>query len=69
MAFVATVTGRWFVTRRGLASGVLTAAGATGQLVFLPLVASLAAQYGWRAPARSGSSRVGSPSAARPRTV
>jgi MFS family permease len=51
MAFVATVTGRWFVKRRGLVSGVLTAAGATGQLVFLPLVASLAAQYGWRTPA------------------
>jgi MFS family permease len=51
MAFVATVTGRWFVKRRGLVSGVLTAAGATGQLIFLPLVASLAAQYGWRTPA------------------
>jgi MFS family permease len=48
MAFVATVTGRWFVRRRGLVSGVLTAAGATGQLVFLPLVASLATTYGWR---------------------
>jgi len=28
--------------------GVLTAAGATGQLVFLPLMAWLAEQYGWR---------------------
>jgi MFS family permease len=51
MAFVATVTGRWFVKHRGLVSGVLTAAGATGQLVFLPLVASLATDYGWRTPA------------------
>jgi len=51
MAFVATITGRWFVARRGLVSGVLTAAGATGQLIFLPLVASLATQYGWRTPA------------------
>jgi MFS family permease len=51
MAFVATVTGRWFVRHRGLVSGVLTAAGATGQLVFLPLVASLATHYGWRLPA------------------
>ncbi|RZS44131.1 sugar phosphate permease [Herbihabitans rhizosphaerae] len=50
MAFVATVTSRWFVARRGLVSGVLTAAGATGQLVFLPLVASLAAAHGWRTP-------------------
>jgi MFS family permease len=51
MAFVATVTGRWFVRHRGLVSGVLTAAGATGQLVFLPLVAALATDHGWRTPA------------------
>jgi MFS family permease len=51
MAFVATVTGRWFVKHRGLVSGVLTAAGATGQLVFLPLVATLATAHGWRTPA------------------
>src|SRR3954454_8878635 len=48
MAFVATVSGRWFVARRGLISGVLTAANATGQLIFLPLIASLTAQHGWR---------------------
>ncbi|HEX6351812.1 MFS transporter [Actinophytocola sp.] len=51
MAFVATVTGRWFVRHRGLVSGILTAAGATGQLVFLPLVAALATDHGWRTPA------------------
>jgi sugar phosphate permease len=51
MAFVATVTGRWFVKHRGLVSGILTAAGATGQLVFLPLVAALATAHGWRTPA------------------
>lgn len=51
MAFVATVTGRWFVRHRGLVSGILTAAGATGQLVFLPLVAALATTHGWRLPA------------------
>ncbi|HEX2131172.1 MAG TPA: MFS transporter [Actinophytocola sp.] len=51
MAFVATVTSRWFVRHRGLVSGVLTAAGATGQLVFLPLVATLATDHGWRTPA------------------
>lgn len=50
MPFVATITGRWFVKRRGLVSGVLTAAGATGQLVFLPLVAALATEYDWRVP-------------------
>ncbi|PRX44126.1 sugar phosphate permease [Prauserella shujinwangii] len=48
LAFVATVTSRWFVRHRGLVSGVLTAAGAAGQLVFLPLVAMLATDHGWR---------------------
>ncbi|SFQ74032.1 Sugar phosphate permease [Amycolatopsis arida] len=48
LAFVATVTSRWFVRHRGLVSGVLTAAGAAGQLVFLPLVAVLATEHGWR---------------------
>ncbi|HET6500158.1 MAG TPA: MFS transporter [Amycolatopsis sp.] len=48
LAFVATVTGRWFVRHRGLVSGVLTAAGAAGQLVFLPFIAALATNHGWR---------------------
>jgi predicted MFS family arabinose efflux permease len=48
LAFVATVTNRWFVRHRGLVSGILTAAGAAGQLVFLPLVAMLATDHGWR---------------------
>ncbi len=50
MPFVATITGRWFVRSRGLVTGVLTAAGATGQLVFLPLVSMLATERGWRLP-------------------
>ncbi|MFI8973455.1 MFS transporter [Nocardia asteroides] len=50
MPFVATITGRWFVRSRGLVTGVLTAAGATGQLVFLPLVSMLAHAHGWRLP-------------------
>src|SRR5690606_2367688 len=45
----ATVANRWFVERRGLVIGVLTAASATGQLVFLPVMAWLASQYGWKA--------------------
>ena len=49
LAFVATVTGRWFVRRRGLVSGVLTAAQAAGGLIFLPVIASLAGSVGWRA--------------------
>jgi predicted MFS family arabinose efflux permease len=51
MSLVATVTGRWFVAKRGLVTGVLTAAGATGQLVFLPLLAWLAEHHGWRSAA------------------
>jgi sugar phosphate permease len=45
----ATVANRWFVERRGLVVGVLTAAGATGQLIFLPLLASIVVSIGWRA--------------------
>jgi MFS family permease len=48
LAFVATVTGRWFVRRRGLVTGVLTAGGAAGQLVFLPVLAYLIDFYSWR---------------------
>jgi sugar phosphate permease len=49
LAFVATVTSRWFVKRRGLVTGVLTAGGATGQLIFLPVLARVIAAHGWRA--------------------
>jgi predicted MFS family arabinose efflux permease len=45
----ATVASRWFHTHRGLAMGVLTASSATGQLIFLPALASLATHEGWRA--------------------
>ncbi|WP_172386753.1 MFS transporter [Streptomyces sp. MNP-20] len=48
LAFSATVTNRWFVERRGLVTGVLTAAGASGQLVFLPLCAWIVDEHGWR---------------------
>ncbi|MGJ4912869.1 MFS transporter [Bradyrhizobium sp. HKCCYLRH2060] len=44
----ATIATRWFVARRGLVVGVLTASVATGQLVFLPLLASLTERLGWR---------------------
>src|SRR6202165_5118961 len=39
---------RWFVQRRGLVIGALTAAGATGQLIFLPFLGYLAQNRGWR---------------------
>ena len=44
----ATVANRWFVARRGLVIGILTAAGATGQLIFLPFLATLVVGQGWR---------------------
>ena len=44
----ATIAARWFVARRGLVVGILTASVATGQLVFLPLLATLTDHYGWR---------------------
>jgi predicted MFS family arabinose efflux permease len=44
----ATVVNRWFVTRRGLVMGMLTASSATGQLVFLPMLAAVAEHHGWR---------------------
>jgi len=47
----ATVVNRWFTTRRGLAMGLLTASAATGQLVFLPLLARVVEHDGWRAAA------------------
>src|SRR5437879_13813870 len=43
----ATVAGRWFVHRRGLVLGALTAAGATGQLIFLPGLGWRGEYQGW----------------------
>ena len=48
LAFVATVTNRWFVKRKGLVTGILTAGGAAGQLVFLPILAWLAEHHSWK---------------------
>ncbi len=44
----ATIASRWFSERRGLAMGILTASTATGQLVFLPMLAAVAETNGWR---------------------
>jgi predicted MFS family arabinose efflux permease len=44
----ATVVNRWFTARRGLVMGILTASTATGQLVFLPLLAAMVERHGWR---------------------
>jgi len=48
MVLASVVASRWFSTRRGLVMGVLTASTATGQLVFLPMLAYLAEHFGWR---------------------
>jgi MFS family permease len=48
LALGATVVNRWFTERRGLAMGILTASNATGQLLFLPLLAGLVEAYGWQ---------------------
>ncbi|MFJ9347260.1 MFS transporter [Streptomyces sp. NPDC101237] len=48
LAFAATVTNRWFTTRRGLVSGILTAGSASGQLIFLPLLSWMVERYDWR---------------------
>src|SRR6201996_7848411 len=44
----APVANRWFEQRRGLVMGMLTASSATGQLIFLPIAASLIQSHGWR---------------------
>jgi predicted MFS family arabinose efflux permease len=44
----ATIAARWFIARRGLVVGILSASVATGQLVFLPLLAGLTERFGWR---------------------
>ena len=44
----ATVATRWFNERRGLVIGILTASAATGQLIFLPLLASITERADWR---------------------
>jgi MFS family permease len=48
LVFAATVANRWFVEKRGIVTGLLTAATATGQLIFLPGLSHLALSYGWK---------------------
>lgn len=44
----ATVAARWFEQRRGFVVGLMTASNATGQLVFMPILASVGQTIGWR---------------------
>jgi len=48
LVLAAIVVNRWFDQRRGLVLGILSAANATGQLVFLPLLAQTVTRHGWR---------------------
>ena len=48
LVFAATVANRWFVKNKGLVVGLLTAASAAGQLIFLPLLSHFAVRYGWK---------------------
>jgi len=60
LVFAATIANRWFVAKKGIVVGALTAATATGQLIFLPLLSHFALNYGWK----SVSITVGAASAA-----
>src|SRR5262245_63804247 len=51
MVLAAIIANRWFDARRGLVLGILSAANATGQLIFLPLLAGLVESSGWRSAA------------------
>ncbi|MEH7380866.1 MFS transporter [Bacillus sp. JJ1533] len=42
------VANHWFEKRRGLAVGILTASTATGQLILLPVLATIIDNYSWR---------------------
>lgn len=48
LVLAAVVAARWFVKNRGFVTGILTAANATGQLIFLPILATIAQTWGWR---------------------
>lgn len=48
LVFASIVANRWFETRRGLVTGIFSAAYATGALIFLPLITHLVMDSGWR---------------------
>ena len=51
MVLAAVVATRWFDQRRGLVMGMLSAANATGQLIFLPQLAKVVEASNWRSAA------------------
>ena len=48
MVLASVVATRWFYARRGMVVGAMSGATATGQLIFLPLLAFVADRFGWR---------------------
>ena len=48
LVFGSMVANRWFKHRRGLVTGIFSAAYATGQLLFLPALSVVVANSGWR---------------------
>jgi len=48
MVLGVTIVNRWFETNRGSVLGLLTASTATGQLLFLPVLAWVAENHDWR---------------------
>lgn len=51
LTFGTIIANRWFVTHRGLVTGVFSAATAAGQVLFVPLIAAIASGPGWRVAA------------------
>lgn len=51
LTFGTIIANRWFVTHRGLVTGVFSAAAAAGQVLFVPLIAAIASGPGWRVAA------------------
>ena len=51
MVLAAVIATRWFDQRRGLVMGMLSAANATGQLIFLPMLARVVESSNWRSAA------------------
>lgn len=51
LVFASMVANRWFHKHRSLVTGIFSAAYATGQLVFLPLITDIADNSGWRSGA------------------
>jgi sugar phosphate permease len=48
LVLAAIIANRWFVKGRGIAMGIMTASAATGQLIFLPLLANIITRFGWQ---------------------